>query len=244
MVTGALGATPASLRVARLVCRSSLKRDRRELTARVQNWRNCNSTALAWRLKTDRVTAETWWQGLWGDSGEFAGGASLLSSLKRDRRKLTARVLNGLIFFRLELKSRQGVPGGGRHGRTLTGEAGRAPLEKRDKNLKSRDFPAAGGIAARWPSSCPGKLAKEANGFSCMSCLISVWVSFHSLTPFFAFTRFSTGESALVFFLQRLETTGGNWLTGTNCSSTAWVSMIATNWLHGSWNMMTGGWPG
>ena len=33
-------------------------------------------------------------------------------------------------IFRLELKSRQGVPGGGRHSRTLTGEAGRAPLER------------------------------------------------------------------------------------------------------------------
>ena len=37
MVTGALGATPASLRVVRLVCLSSLKRDRRKLTARVLN---------------------------------------------------------------------------------------------------------------------------------------------------------------------------------------------------------------
>jgi len=100
-----------------------------------------------------------------------------LSWLKRDRRKLTARVLNGYIyidiyiyiyiliyiyekhiyiyryiyiFFSLGTE----VKAGSSRRRAAWPHADRGswqdpPGEKRDKNPKSREFPAAGGIAAR-----------------------------------------------------------------------------------------------
>ena len=118
------------------------------------------------------------------------------------------------------------------------------PGEKRDKNLKSREFPAAGGRAARWPGKLAGpswrKVKKfkeqripgggrhsrtlsgeagraplegirEANGFpSCKGTAASYQSEFipQPVTPFFVLWLspggFSSGESALVFFLQRL----------------------------------------
>ena len=74
--------------------------------------------------------------------------------------------------------------------------------------------------------------------------------SFHSQLLLFSVCSFHPVASPLVsrhwcFFCngsfksdwRELTARVQNW---TNCSSIAWVSMIATNWLHGSWNMMTG----
>jgi hypothetical protein len=103
-----------------------------------------------------------------------------LSSLKRDRRKLTARVLNGYIYIYLYIYISEiyifffsfgtEVKAGSSRRRAAWPHADRGswqgpPGEKRDKNLKSREFPAAGGIAAPGPGKLAGPPWRESKKF-------------------------------------------------------------------------------
>ena len=64
-------------RVTCLVCRTSLTRDRRELTARAENWTDCKCVVLkVW--ESDSTTLDIWWQVLHRHSGWFTGGLARL----------------------------------------------------------------------------------------------------------------------------------------------------------------------